>query len=266
MERPRGRAGIGRQDRFRSGCSKERVGSTPSARTSAVHRRDDVAKVLGLADQGWNASEIARLVGIPRSTVRDWLAGRIPGRRRGPGEHGCDSCGGPDHRVYKLRIVLDLKYPAIVDECERAIRVIMPGRRKIHRQLRWSNYVERAEASNVEVYGYSKSWPCLFPQHGPGRKHERPIILSDWQRCLVLQDPPLLLRGLIHSDGCRFVNTGRNWSHPRYSFSNRSTDIRAIFSEACELAGLHWTAANHTIYVSRKADVEKMDRFIGPKR
>ena len=24
-----------------------------------------------------------------------------------------------------------------------------------------------------ELYSYSKSWPCLFPQHGPGRKHER---------------------------------------------------------------------------------------------
>ena len=27
-----------------------------------------------------------------------------------------------------------------------------------------------------------KHWPCLFPQHGPGRKHERPIVLEDWQR------------------------------------------------------------------------------------
>ena len=24
-----------------------------------------------------------------------------------------------------------------------------------------------------------KHWPCLFPQHGPGRKHERPIVLED---------------------------------------------------------------------------------------
>lgn len=33
IEVPRGRAGTGRQDRFRTGCSEERVGSTPSART-----------------------------------------------------------------------------------------------------------------------------------------------------------------------------------------------------------------------------------------
>ena len=28
-------------------------------------------------------------------------------------------------------------------------------------------------------------WPCLFPQHGPGRKHERPIVLEHWQRVIV---------------------------------------------------------------------------------
>ena len=27
-----------------------------------------------------------------------------------------------------------------------------------------------------------KHWPCLFPQHGPGRKHERKIRLEAWQR------------------------------------------------------------------------------------
>jgi hypothetical protein len=103
-----------------------------------------------------------------------------------------------------------------------------------------------------ELYAYSKSWPCLFPQHGPGRKHER--------------TPTLLLRGLIHSDGCRFQNTGRGWSHPRYSFANKSADIKAIFWQACDLLDLHWTTSGEkTIYVSRKADVALLDRFIGPK-
>jgi hypothetical protein len=31
--------------------------------------------------------------------------------------------------------------------------------------------------------------------------------------------------------------------------------------------GLHWTASGaHTIYVSRKADVARLDEFVGPKR
>jgi hypothetical protein len=53
---------------------------------------------------------------------------------------------------------------------------------------------------------------------------------------------------------------------PRYSFSNRSADARRIFCDACDVLGLRWTAAPDTIYISRKADVARMDEFIGPKR
>jgi hypothetical protein len=107
---------------------------------------------------------------------------------------------------------------------------------------------------------------CLFPQHGPGKKHARSIELAPWQRQIVGASPQLLLRGLIHSDGCRFINTGRNWSHARYAFYNLSADIRAIFCDACDLLDIHWTSSRNTIYVSRKADVARMDAFIGPKR
>lgn len=80
--------------------------------------------------------------------------------------------------------------------------------------------------------------------------------------------PDLLLRGLLQSDGCRFQNTGRGgWSHPRYSFSNVSDDIKRIFCDACELLGLRWTSSGRkTIYVSRKDDVALLDLFVGPKR
>jgi hypothetical protein len=91
--------------------------------------------------------------------------------------------------------------------------------------------------------------------------------LSDWQVELVDRCPEQLLRGLIHSDGCRFLNTGRgDWCWPRYGFSNKSDDIRGIFCYACDRLGVHWTKAGEkTIYVSRKADVAKLDEFIGPK-
>ena len=106
----------------------------------------------------------------------------------------------------------------------------------------------------------------MFPQHGPGRKHERRIALEDWQRRLVAKHPGQLLRGLIHSDGCRFLNTGRNWRHPRYCFSNRSDDIRRIFCDACDLLGVRWTVAPpRTVYVSRVRDVALLDEVIGPK-
>jgi hypothetical protein len=105
------------------------------------------------------------------------------------------------------------------------------------------------------------------PQHGAGKKHERKIELTDWQEELVDLVPTLLIRGLIHSDGCRFINTGRGgWSAPRYVFTNFSDDIKRIFCEACDRLDLNWTtAAPKSIYLSRKADVARLDEFIGPK-
>jgi hypothetical protein len=35
-----------------------------------------------------------------------------------------------------------------------------------------------------------KHGPCLFPQHGPGRKHDRPIVLEEWQTDVVRACPP----------------------------------------------------------------------------
>jgi hypothetical protein len=71
-----------------------------------------------------------------------------------------------------------------------------------------------------------KHWPCLFPQHGPGRKHERPILLEDWQREIVERHPGDFLRGLFHSDGCRTRNWAtrvvagerRRYDYPRWEF------------------------------------------------
>ena len=168
-----------------------------------------------------------------------------------------DGCIATHHRgVYRLRIILDEKYPGILSEAERAMQSVMPFSR-----------VGRVQRPGcVEVGSYSKAWPCLFPQHGPGKKHHRAIVLTDWQREIVRRHPELLLRGLIHSDGCRFMNTGTGWTYPRYSFTNLSGDIKRIFTDACDLLGLHWTkAGSRTIYVSRKADVDRLDRFVGPK-
>lgn len=115
---------------------------------------------------------------------------------------------------------------------------------------------------------------CFFPQHGPGMKHTRPIYLARWQQKLAETWPDQLLKGMVQSDGCRFINTGRDgWRHPRYSFSNVSTDVTSIFCSACDCLGLRWTAsfpsretAAVSIYVSRKDDVARLDEFVGPKR
>jgi hypothetical protein len=118
---------------------------------------------------------------------------------------------------------------------------------------------------------YSKQWPCLFPQHGAGRKHHRPIRLAGWQQRIVNGDREAFLCGLIDSDGCRFVarqhQCGRLHEWTRYSFSNLSQDIRNLFCESCDALGIDWTQSNHrTIQVARRRSVTRLETFIGPKR
>ena len=115
----------------------------------------------------------------------------------------------------------------------------------------------------------------IFPQHGPGRKHLRPIVLAPWQRDVVDQHPRPFLRGLLFSDGCRTTNrfktvlpSGRvaEYSYPRYFFSNQSADIRALFCEYCEKLGIRWTQSNpRNISVAQRKSVALLDSFVGPK-
>jgi hypothetical protein len=117
---------------------------------------------------------------------------------------------------------------------------------------------------------HSKQWILLFPQHGPGRKHLRPIRLEQWQLEIVQEHPGLLLRGLIHSDGCRIIarerKHGRVRYAPRYVFSNRSDDVKRIFCDACDLLGIRWTRPNaKDIAIYRLASVARMDEYVGPK-
>lgn len=263
-----------------------------------MHPEATVASVLRLHRDGLNNCEISRRTGVSRPTVRDWINGRLPHSYRhrdggGASRLGrCKRCGGEEHaldrlgpdyvhllglylgdgsiathrrQVYRLRITLDVRYPRIVSECEQAMQTVVPKNR-VGRQLRRCNC--------YEVHAYSKGWPCLFPQHGPGKKHDRRIYLAEWQQKLAERWPKQLLKGLIQSDGCRSYSTSKNdWTQPRYVFSNVSTDITSIFCSACDCLGLRWTAsfpsdeaAAVAIYVSRKADVARLDEFVGPKR
>lgn len=126
----------------------------------------------------------------------------------------------------------------------------------------------------VNVCAYWKHWPCVFPQHGPGRKHERLIQLEQWQQEVVDAQPKALVRGLIHSDGCRHINevarrlkSGiKRYRYPRYMFTNASTDILNIFTDALDRLAIHWTqTTDRDISVARREDVAFMDTFVGPK-
>ncbi|MFB6396542.1 hypothetical protein [Polymorphospora lycopeni] len=122
----------------------------------------------------------------------------------------------------------------------------------------------------VAVQSYGKHWPCLLPQHGPGPKHLRPIVLAEWQRRVVADRPGDFLRGLFHSDGCRIDNrvrrAGREYSYPRYLFTNRSVDILGLCRWALDLLGIAWRMNRpDSLSVARRDAVAALDRHVGPK-
>jgi hypothetical protein len=101
--------------------------------------------------------------------------------------------------------------------------------------------------------------------------HERRIRLEGWQREILDAHPWRFLRGLIHSDGCRFMNPSvhptKTYWYTRYLFTNHSADIRALFCEYCDKVGVEWRQMDRwNVSVSRRKSVALMDRYIGPKR
>lgn len=158
--------------------------------------------------------------------------------------------------VYKLRIVCANAYPELMRRCELAMAEVLPN--KVGRA---------AKIGCTEVASYSTHWICLFPQHGPGRKHERKIELTAWQQELIDRDPRPLLEGLLHSDGCRVQNWVNGTPYPRYHFTNWSADILAIFGRACDALGIEWRPHNRvSLSVARRASVALLDEFVGSKR
>src|SRR5690349_6925679 len=154
----------------------------------------DAARRLMAA--GLNDCEISRQIGVPRTTVRDWWC-RPQVQTRSVANSPCgvihdfatlpppvycyvlglylgDGSISRNRRVWRLRITLDKKYPAIINRCRQAIEMLMQGQR--------TGIVQRVGCVDVSLF--SKHWPCLLPQHGPGRKHARRIALEPWQQTL----------------------------------------------------------------------------------
>lgn len=252
-----------------------------------------IVQAVALLEEGMTEEEVAEETGIPPATLRNYRRGRLPRRAvRALSSTGtCDGCleavhdlgdlptdqyayvlgaylgdgtvfrQGRNKTSFALRITLDQSYPWIIISICDAIEDII-GRRPAVRPDKRS--------ACVHVLSYAKEWGCLLPQHGPGRKHERKIELEDWQQAIVDRAPQAFLRGLIHTDGWRGLNKvrvkGRDYAYPRYQFSNRSDDIRKLFTDTCDYLGIRWRKwGRWHISVARKPDVAQMDSSIGPK-
>ena len=241
--------------------------------------RAEAARLRGL---GFSVSAVARELGVSRWAVKAWEADPRPRGRasqcpiceqlplpKGPyaaliGYYLGDGCISQAARYYCLRVTCDQIYPGIIGDVEACIQALRPGRP-----------VFRVTSQGyLDVVSNWKHWPCLFPQHGPGRKHDRPIVLDEWQRRIVEAHPGPFLRGLFHSDGCRANNWTRKviagawkrYDYPRWQFTNRSADIRELCCWALDLVDIPWRQSNHqTISVSTRAGVAHLDQLIGPK-
>ncbi|WP_437081906.1 helix-turn-helix domain-containing protein [Streptomyces sp. enrichment culture] len=246
---------------------------------------------LALLRSGLPNGEVARRLCVPAGTVGWWR--HEDRRRRGeplPGTMDCPICTkvpfdhcayayllglylGDGHIVSKCRqhhlsISCNASQPGLIDAAEGAMRKVMP-RPGTGRRLR---------EGCVEVKSYTRHWTCMFPQHGPGKKHERSIVLEEWQQAIVDAHPWEFVRGLIHSDGCRTTNwTNRlvggerkRYEYPRYMFANKSDDIRKLLTDTLTRLGVQWTVlardgAPFNVSIARKESVALMDLHVGPK-
>ncbi|MFD4663195.1 helix-turn-helix domain-containing protein [Streptomyces halstedii] len=248
-------------------------------------------QTLALVSQGRSLNSVSRQTGVSRAAIRSWQRRLEPLSPRSEPCPRCsetprdpddppayayllglylgDGCVSPAPRgVYFLRVACSDAWPGLIDACAEAMRSARPYN-KVFR-------VPRQGCQNVTCH--SKHWPCLFPQHGPGKKHEREIALEPWQRRIVGAHPWDFVRGLVHSDGCRITNwttrviggETKRYEYPRYFFTNKSDDIRKLFTDTLDRLGVEWThctraGKEYNISVARRASVALMDAHVGPK-
>jgi len=175
-----------------------------------------------------------------------------------------DGCVSRTARTFVLRVSCDQRLPGIIHDVTGLMETIHPGGRVGH----------VSAPGCVVVQRYWKHWPCLFPQHGPGRKDLRSLTMERWQWEIVESYPADFLRGLFHSDGCRANNwtqkmvagVPKRYDYPRWQFTNNSVEIRTWCCEALVLIGVPWRQSNwKTISVSTRAGVALLDELLGLK-
>ncbi|MFD9338805.1 transcriptional regulator [Streptomyces sp. NPDC060028] len=230
-------------------------------------------------------NSVSRETGISRSALRAWQHRIEPLPRlnqtacSAPADSAAyayllglylgDGCISPHPRGgHYLRIVCADAWPGLIEQCRAAILAVRPTDK--------ASVLQREGC--VAVTSYGRHWTCLFPQHGPGKKHERRIALEGWQQEIVDAHPWEFIRGLIHSDGCRITNwttrvvggVKKRYEYPRYFFTNKSDDIRKLCTDTLTKVGVQWTVLARgsdpfNVSVARKESVALMDAHIGPK-
>jgi hypothetical protein len=256
-----------------------------------MHPPEVKAAALELVAQGLSDCEISRRLRIPRGTIRDWRRPTYAPRESSPARHPCPHCWRPakpmcftpeDYsellafylgdgclsahpRTQRLRVALDEKYPRIIRDFRALLERCFPH-----------NRIDDVQSVGcVHVSLYSTHLSCLFPQHAPGRKHERATVLEPWQRQILDAAPWRFIRGCIRTDGCAFINRtdvhrDQPYEYLSYEFCNMSKDIVELFVQSCDQVGV-FTRVNcdrrgrWDVRINRRDSVALMLEHVGRK-
>jgi hypothetical protein len=147
-------------------------------------------------------TEIYRRLGLSRNTVAFWLYSKSA-QESPPLPERCPLCDQParpiddppayayllgqylgdghllmTRRVPLLTVARDERYPGLIHEITTAMEAC---------GVRTVGYQQRPGC--ISVRAHWMHWPCLFPQHGSGKKHDRPIVLVAWQKRSLMTMP-----------------------------------------------------------------------------
>lgn len=237
-----------------------------------MRTREEFELVIQLKQKGKNNSEISRITGIPRGTVKDWI--------NNPPKHfvyGLNKKSMKDElvenkemhstysyllglylgdgyinkceRTFRMRIALDKKYDALNEYAKSKMEEMFVGNKV--GVVNYENHI------NISVY--NSQIAELFPQHEKGVKHSRDVSLMEWQEELII--PKELLKGLFHSDGCYYLSRGYDF----YKFDNKSNDLLKLFKKCCDELEIEYTYGEGIVRIYRRNSVNKLKNIIGDK-
>jgi len=228
-----------------------------------MRTKEEIQKIYECWKDGLTQHKTAETTGIPRGTVKDhykkFSLGVYPNWQQGGDLKSSDEspCGFESHHayhyaylfglylgdgcisiaknlkngktVYKFRVFQDEKYPNLIEKHMESMRQLFP-----------TNKINKAKKQGCwEIYFYNTSLKKLFPQLGPGMKHNRKIELADWQKKIIEANPKAFISGLFESDGCRYQSKKNNkYEYLFIDFSNKSEDIHELWKWACSLIGV----------------------------
>jgi intein-encoded DNA endonuclease-like protein len=255
-------------------------------RSYAPQDRENVRKLF---DNGKTKSEISRETGIPFRTIVDWVNPKLKGREY----KNCytpiidfDSyldteekqkaysfilavylCDGnistfKTFRAPLIRFYNDTQYPKNTQEWAQNLQILLPEN--------FINIHKKKTSNCFVVCTYSKKLLDLFPQHGIGKKHNRKLELTDWQKKIIEKHPQEFIRGCIQSDGCIYFQSVGKYSYKKYSFTNRSEDIIDFFLLALKFCGIEKKKYFHpkgqfVVQNFNKNDLEILESIISVK-